>query len=292
MNFEAPKSNGLNADAVTRWRDEPQWHVSRSRNSRQRRIGNPIWHAMNIRGLLYRAYWKVENAILPGFRAPQTRYEDLLMEYVKPGTRWLDVGAGHQVLSSWRLSDEKELVGRSGMVVGIDAHLDSLRMHRTVHLKCQGDLARLPFRSNTFDLITANMVVEHLRQPDIQFREIFRTLRPGGHFIFHTPNSRSYSAFLAAHVPEVAKRGLIRALDGRSSQDVFRTYYKANTQDAIRALANSIGFEVSKLDMASGSAESAMVLPVAVVELMFIKLLTTDRFQNSRTNIIAILRKG
>lgn len=246
---------------------------------------------MDIRGLLYRIYWQAERVVLPGFKAPQAQYEDLLKDYVSSNTRWLDVGAGHQVLSSWRFAEEKELVELCRVIVGFDCELEALRKHRTIQLRCQGDMGSLPFGDNCFDLVTANMVVEHLQQPDVQFREIYRTLKSGGCFIFHTPNGLGYSVLLARLLPGMVKRGLIRLLDGRRTEDIFDTYYYANTQNAIMMLAKSSGFQISKLEMVIASAELAVIPPLAFLELLFIRLLTTSRLRAFRSNIITILRK-
>ena len=240
---------------------------------------------------MYRIYWRAERAALPGHKSPESQYEDLLKEHVSSETRWLDVGAGHQVLSSWRLAQENQLVKLSRLIVGFDCELEPLRKHRSIRLLCQGDLGSLPFEDNCFDLVTANMVVEHLRQPDVQFREVFRILKGGGCFIFHTPNSLSYSALLARAAPETVKRRLIRLLDGRTQEDIFETYYKANSRSAIMKLAMTCGFQIRKLKMLTGSAELAVFPPLALLELVILKLLSTRRFQAYRTNIIAILKK-
>src|SRR5712692_758282 len=49
----------------------------------------------------------------------------------------------------------------------------------------------LPFAGESFDLIVSLWVLEHLRVPEIVFGEVQRVLRPGGHFVFLTPNLRN-----------------------------------------------------------------------------------------------------
>lgn len=46
----------------------------------------------------------------------------------------------------------------------------------------------IPFDDNFFDLIFSIEVVEHLKEPEIMFKEVRRVLKPGGYFIFQTPN--------------------------------------------------------------------------------------------------------
>lgn len=45
-----------------------------------------------------------------------------------------------------------------------------------------------PFKSNFFDVVIANQLVEHLLNPDNFFEEIYRVLKSGGYCIIGTPN--------------------------------------------------------------------------------------------------------
>jgi len=50
----------------------------------------------------------------------------------------------------------------------------------------------LPFEDETFDLVTANQVIEHVPSVDRFMSEIFRVLRPGGKAIISTENGSSW----------------------------------------------------------------------------------------------------
>lgn len=50
---------------------------------------------------------------------------------------------------------------------------------------------KLPFPDNFFDVIVCNQLVEHLRNPDNLFEEIYRMLKHGGYAIISTPNLAS-----------------------------------------------------------------------------------------------------
>jgi SAM-dependent methyltransferase len=50
------------------------------------------------------------------------------------------------------------------------------------------DGAALPFADATFDVVTMFDVIEHIPDPGVFLQEVRRTLRPGGVFIFQTPN--------------------------------------------------------------------------------------------------------
>jgi ubiquinone/menaquinone biosynthesis C-methylase UbiE len=71
----------------------------------------------------------------------------------------------------------------------------------------------LPFSPETFDLVTMNMVLEHVEHPQQLFSEVFRVLRPGGVFLTHTPNLRGYTTALTRLGPprlRVALAGLLQ----------------------------------------------------------------------------------
>ncbi|WP_225353793.1 class I SAM-dependent methyltransferase [Methanolacinia petrolearia] len=54
---------------------------------------------------------------------------------------------------------------------------------------CTGNLnAGLPFRNESFDVIHANQVLEHLNGTDVFLKEVYRMLKPGGYAILSTPN--------------------------------------------------------------------------------------------------------
>jgi hypothetical protein len=74
-------------------------------------------------------------------------------------------------------------------------------------------------------------------------------LRPGGHFVFLTPNLRNpLLAFnrLGRLLPQLQRR-LVPRLYGRVEADTFPVQYRANTASAIRALAARTGLEVADL---------------------------------------------
>ena len=246
---------------------------------------------MALRSAVLGFYRGAVRTIVPQLQHSQARYERVLDGLVTRETRWLDVGCGHQVLPDWRLATERELVGRCRRVVGLDRDFPSLLRHATVRDRVYGDVGALPFADDSFTLVTANMVVEHLQHPELEFSEIRRVLAPGGLFVFHTPNLNGYIARAASAVPEAVKGPLIRLLEGRAAHDVFPTHYRANTQRAIGALADRLGFGVERLHMTATTAQFSVIPPLAVLELLWIRALLRPGLRDLRTNIIAVLRK-
>lgn len=58
----------------------------------------------------------------------------------------------------------------------------------------QGDFEdKIKFSSNSFDIINASEVIEHLYNPDKLLEEINRVLKKGGHLVLSTPNLCSWA---------------------------------------------------------------------------------------------------
>ncbi|MDB5208111.1 MAG: arsM [Flavisolibacter sp.] len=80
--------------------------------------------------------------------------------------------------------------GETGRVIGIDftpAMIERARQNadvrgfNNVEFR-QGDIERMPVTSNTADVIVSNCVLNLVPNKDEVFKEIFRALKPGGHF--------------------------------------------------------------------------------------------------------------
>jgi ubiquinone/menaquinone biosynthesis C-methylase UbiE len=116
-----------------------------------------------------------------------------------------------------------------------------------------GGAGDLPFRGNSFDIVTANMVVEHVPDPSSILKEIHRVLRPGGLFIFHTANSGNLMVKIASGTPNAVKRKIVFLMDGRRGEDIFETCYRFNAPDVIRAQAASAGYETISVQQINSS---------------------------------------
>lgn len=240
---------------------------------------------------LEQAYWRVEQFVVPGLKYSQDSYAEVLERHVSAHVAWLDLGCGHHILPAWHEARERALVSRAGRVVGVDRVAAALKQHHSIVCRAAADIAALPFTAERFDLVTANMVVEHLQQPALLFGEVWRVMKPGARFLFHTPNALGYSTVLARLVPEGMKRPLIRLIEGRWCHDVFPTHYRVNTRKVIERVAGVTGFQTETIQLVDSAAEFIRFLPFAIVELLWIRLMRSARLGALRTNIIAVLRK-
>src|SRR5205823_10555 len=92
-------------------------------------------------------------------------------------------------------------------------------------------------------------VLEHLEAPDRVFAEVARVTRPGGHFVFLTPNAVN-PLILANRLGQVApwlQHRLVSNIYGRAKGDTFTVRYRANSSRRLRRLAKRTGFSVMEL---------------------------------------------
>ena len=255
-------------------------------------VGSRLPSRQTLRSALYRFYFRAEKRITPSLRSSQYAYYEALRSAMTPGARWVDLGCGHQVFGDWMQREQQDVIDRSGMAVGIDLDWQALRQHGGIDRRVFGDLTRLPFRDASCDVVSANMVMEHLADPAGVLTEVHRMLVPGGLFVFHTPSYYHWGTLVAKSLPDRPKKALIRYFEGRDEADVFETHYRLNTVAAIRRYASRCGFDVIDLRHVSSSATLKMLGPVVLVELGYIRLIERPSLAALRSALVVTLRKA
>jgi SAM-dependent methyltransferase len=109
------------------------------------------------------------------------------------------------------------------------------------------DLGRIALNDASVDVVVSRSVMEHLQDPLQVYQEIFRVLRPGGSFVFLTPNLWDYSALISTVVPNKFHSGIVRKVEGRDEEDTFPAFYRSNTAAAVKRLAGQSGFAVGSI---------------------------------------------
>ncbi|MDQ6829418.1 MAG: class I SAM-dependent methyltransferase, partial [Gemmatimonadota bacterium] len=115
-------------------------------------------HAIRRNPDIVPTYEEVIARIIPEVEFHQNRYGRGLAEIVRPGCRWLDLGAGTRVHDGWIGVRANELVTRASFLVGCDVVETHLGQNAHLHAAAVGDASALPFAAHSFDLVTANMV--------------------------------------------------------------------------------------------------------------------------------------
>jgi 2-polyprenyl-3-methyl-5-hydroxy-6-metoxy-1,4-benzoquinol methylase len=90
----------------------------------------------------------------------------------------------------------------------------------------------LPGRDDSFDVVVAPEVIEHLENPRFMIREIFRVLRPGGTAIVTTPNNESWRSLIAllvrGHFTEFGESGYPAHITALLRKDFTRIFQEAS----------------------------------------------------------------
>jgi ubiquinone/menaquinone biosynthesis C-methylase UbiE len=231
---------------------------------------------------------------MSGTSAPifhQHRYALELDRLVPADGRWLDVGAGRRIHDGWLPPSSAELASRVRHLAGCDVSKDILE-NPFLHERQLCDASNLPWSDESYDLVSANMVVEHLRNPEQVFREIFRVLKPAGAFVFVTPNQKNpIIGFASLVIPPVARRLFAIHVQKRIATDVFVTEYRCNTVGKIRRTAEAVGFMCEKVE---AFVNEASFLPSVFgrVERWIGHLAARSRLGRTLgSDIVAVLRK-
>jgi SAM-dependent methyltransferase len=227
-------------------------------------------------------------------RSAQTRgivnsqflYADALRNELPGATAWLDLGCGHQFLPDWLPDLERRLAIGECRAVGVDLDRGALRAHRDLRLRIVGSIEQLPVASATFDLVTANMVVEHVEQPASLFAEVSRVLKPGGLLLIHTPNAQGYTTLLTRMIPESWRPRLAYLLQERFEHDVYRTFYRANTVEALVTAAHHWGLRPIDVRTVHSSPQLYRIPLLRSIEAGLLRLLQADSLARWRPCII------
>ena len=132
--------------------------------------------------LLYDRFFEIEDRFWWSVGTRKAFFE-LIEKLAKGGaSRVVDVGCGTGVML-------REFPAGCGAVFGCDFSELALSYSRRRGLRdlVRCDATRLPFASDSIDLVLALDVVEHLADDAGCVREIARVCRPGGHALLHVP---------------------------------------------------------------------------------------------------------
>ncbi len=118
--------------------------------------------------------------LLEGF---DDRYQKLAEEIranSKPEDMILDVGCGEGKI--WQLFPGLD-------ITGLDISEENLKKAGKYLKPVKGPAEKLPFKDQSFDLVIASEILEHLIAPEKVLQEIDRVLKPGGLAIVTYPNT-------------------------------------------------------------------------------------------------------
>lgn len=183
--------------------------------------------------------WAFFRRWFPGETNNRTGMYEELARLMPERGKILDLGCGANIHLTCFQTPERETWG-----VDFHEHPCLNLRERFRNLRPDGSI---PFPDDTFHLVFANMVLEHVAKPGIFLAEVARVLTPGGYFIGHSINGGHYVTAirrLIGTLPHVLNQRLVRKLYGRAEHDTFQAYYRLNTPDCIARSARPHGLSL------------------------------------------------
>lgn len=132
----------------------------------------------------YEHYWKDGDVISEGTSSRQQQLVRGVFPEPPTGCRILEIGVGAE-------GGLIRLLAERNDVFGLDASPVAVASCAKLGIRAQAfnaDRDAIPFEDDTFDVVLAFEVCEHLANPQFAIEEIRRVLKPGGRFVASTPN--------------------------------------------------------------------------------------------------------
>lgn len=135
-------------------------------------------------------WYKVQPILVKLLGSVEARNRKVILKLLEPNQSavYLDCGCGDGAFTS-------EMGKRIGTdkLFGIDImeELAQLCKAKGISVYLSNLNKAFPMESQTFDVVTANQILEHVNDSDGFIQEIHRVLKPGGYAIISTPNLAS-----------------------------------------------------------------------------------------------------
>jgi len=155
----------------------------------------------------------------------------------------LNIGAGR---GAWYFEDKcefrRKLINLKPLVkklIGVDIDPAVLK-NETTSINYVIKNHKIPLKSQSVDIIISDYVLEHVKYPNLFYKEIDRLLKPGGYFFARTPHKLQYISIIANLIKNKDHVKFLKILQPRrKSIDVFPTEYKMNTLSCISKIFKS-----------------------------------------------------
>ena len=108
-----------------------------------------------------------------------------IIDQVPNGSKILDLGCGYQAELLINLTNKI----KHG--VGGDIYVKEKIKHQKITLVQVNVNQKLPFKEDSFDVVTSLALIEHITKPSVHLKEIYRVLKPGGKLLLTTPDKKS-----------------------------------------------------------------------------------------------------
>ena len=212
-------------------------------------------------------------------------FRERILAQIRPDSAILDLGAGAGIVSQMNFK------GLAGKVCGVD--LDPRVVDNpTLDEGRVSDAGEIPYGDGLFDVVISDNVLEHLDAPLAVYKEVARVLKPGGVFLFKTPNKWHYMPTIARLTPHGFHQ-FVNRLRGRAEVDTFPTRYRTNTKGEVLRLAAESGLTVERVERIEGRPEYLrMSWPTYLLGMLYERFVNSTRLlEPFRILLVGTLRK-
>lgn len=217
-----------------------------------------------------------------------TEFHLLCKEEIPLGAKILEIGAGPTNPTSKYLSLLGELHG-----VDIDPEIKLNKTLLSAHIISNDSY---PFDDNNFDVCISNYVLEHVTNPQQHLQEVSRVLKPGGVYIFRTPNLWHYVSIISkftSHQFHLLVANKVRNLS-TDNHDPYPTVYALNTRSSISRHAKTSNLTIKSIKMVEKEPSYGMKSRLLFFPFMWYERLvnSTEKLAYFRSNLFVILQKN
>ena len=192
-------------------------------------------------------------------------FREFVLQRLSPDFVMLDLGAGAGILPAM------DFRGHARRICGVDPE-PRVTENPYLHEGKVGVGEKIPYANETFDVVIADNVLEHLAEPEAVFAEVRRVLKPNGRFLFKTPNWHHYMPLAAWATPHWFHKWF-NQLRGRASIDTFPTVYRANTPRTLTRIGRKIGLQPGTFMLLESRPEYLRVsAPTYLIGILYEKM--------------------
>lgn len=228
--------------------------------------------------------------LLPNITYNQFFYEKLLEQNINSSSVWLDAAGGFRILPWESKQLEKALFKKAKEVVAVDIEFDTIRKHGTIRKLIVADLQKLPFKNDYFNVITLNVVLEHLKNPSLVVKELVRVLEKRGKIIVHMPNKYGYISFAALLIPAELRKLMHYKLLKYPAGNYHDLYYRCNTKYALNQVMKKYSMRNLYFEYKNTNLFFYFFKPLLFLEILY-NFVTEKLFHILRSAIYAVYEK-
>jgi ubiquinone/menaquinone biosynthesis C-methylase UbiE len=201
----------------------------------------------------------------------------------------VDMGGGKQCHYAQSLTPD-----RRPLLIAVDIEEESVQENEDVDARVVADLSRgIPMASESADLVTSRVTIEHL--PDLEkfFREVRRVLRPGGYSVHMFPGRYSSFATISRLLGDRMSRNVLFFLRPKTKGTCgYRAFYDRTNYSAVRRMHAKLGLDVQSVEVAFHASDYyTFFLPFFLLSASYETIISWLGVKNLAAYLLVVARK-